>query len=64
MNRPREKLVYCEDNLVMTFDSKHSLHTVWQIRKITNEDLNILDNNVTHQQQYQNQVRFLLNFCL
>nr|XP_039261874.1 anaphase-promoting complex subunit 1-like [Styela clava] len=56
MNRTRESVVFCEENLLMTFDSKHGLHTVWKMRRIVNDDITSLDNNVGQQQQIHNQM--------
>lgn len=51
MDKPKESLVFCEDDMVLTFDKKRCLHTVWRARKITKEDSTYLNNCEAQQQQ-------------
>ena len=54
MNRSQDSVVYCEDDFVMTCDERHGLHTVWKARKVSYDDVNVLQ---TAQLQ-QNPVRW------
>ena len=50
MNRPHEVVVYCEDDFVLTCDTRQGLHTVWRARPVSSDDVNILETTVVQQQ--------------
>ena len=56
MNKPQEVVVFCEDDFVLTCDTRQGLHSVWRARPVSSEDCNILETTVVQQ---HTQVTFL-----
>ena len=39
MNKPRDRIVYCDDDIIMTCDTQQGCHTVWRAKEILEEVL-------------------------
>ena len=58
MNRSQDSIVYCDDDFVMTCDERQGLHTVWKARKVSSDDVNVLQ-LAREQQHFVNTLCFM-----